>query len=532
MLFVLPLAASLAGGLAASLNFQGWLDLFAHPQLWPALRLSLSTGSAAFILSFLFACMITASLYETGVLARMQNKLGVMLALPHLGFALGLGFLIMPSGIFSRIIAGFAGWQTPPPWVTTHDPGGLALIAALVLKETPFLIFVMSGLILEQNTNAAMKIQSLAGKSLGHAPPSLWLRVHLPQLLPRMIWPLVITFVYAATVVDMALVLGPTEPGTLATVAWADINDAEPWKNARGAAGAMVLTLSLMTAAVLTGLMLLTARAPWRKFLTKGLTREMSQFVTVINVATLWQIMSLFYVALIVGLAFISVAALWTFPHMLPQIWSSKAWMHMAAEPRSLVTSLTLAITAPATALAFLLLWFETQPPARDRPLLVLSALAIGLPALLLGLGQYQAFLRVGLTGTATGLFLAHLMPVAAYMVLVLQGPWRAYDLRWRDAASSLGASRWRHFMLIKLPLLKTALWSSGAVGFAVSFSQYVPAQLVAAGRYSTLPTDAVTLSSGANRALTAAFALTLMLPPALVFAIAVFNGGKRWKTA
>ena len=89
-----------------------------------------------------------------------------------------------------------------------------------------------------------------------------------------------------------------------------------------------------------------------------------------------------------------------------------------------------------------------------------------------------------------------------------------------------------KFFWAIKFPLLKAPLLAASAIGFAVSFGQYVPAQLIASGRYSTLPMEAVTLTSGTNRPLTAAFALLLMGPPLLAFIAAAHFGKSRWSTA
>jgi putative thiamine transport system permease protein len=82
----------------------------------------------------------------------------------------------------------------------------------------------------------------------------------------------------------------------------------------------------------------------------------------------------------------------------------------------------------------------------------------------------------------------------------------------------------------IKWPLLKAPILAAFAVGFAVSIAQYVPAQLAAAGRYSTLPIEAVTLSSGGNRALVAAYGAALTALPLLVFLMAQWLGRPRWK--
>jgi hypothetical protein len=66
-----------------------------------------------------------------------------MLAVPHAAFAIGLAFLIAPSGWLLRLLSPWAtGFEAPPPWPTTQDPWGLGLIAVLVAKEVPFLLWM------------------------------------------------------------------------------------------------------------------------------------------------------------------------------------------------------------------------------------------------------------------------------------------------------------------------------------------------------------------------------------------------------
>ena len=46
-----------------------------------------------------------------------------LLAVPHLALAVGLAFLIAPSGWLVRLIAPWAaGWQTPPDVLLVQDP--------------------------------------------------------------------------------------------------------------------------------------------------------------------------------------------------------------------------------------------------------------------------------------------------------------------------------------------------------------------------------------------------------------------------
>ena len=57
--------------------------------------------------------------------------------------AIGLTFLIAPSGWVFRLIASISNFENPPDIFTINDPFGVSLIAGLVVKEVPFLIFVV-----------------------------------------------------------------------------------------------------------------------------------------------------------------------------------------------------------------------------------------------------------------------------------------------------------------------------------------------------------------------------------------------------
>ena len=83
---------------------------------------------------------------------------------------------------------------------------------------------------------------------------------------------------------------------------------------------------------------------------------------------------------------------------------------------------------------------------------------------------------------------------------------------------------RWR----VKWPLLKRALASAWAVGFAVSVAQYLPTLFVGAGRWATVTTEAVTLASGGQRSLMSAYAALQMVLPWIAFGVASGLGRPR----
>jgi putative thiamine transport system permease protein len=86
----------------------------------------------------------------------------------------------------------------------------------------------------------------------------------------------------------------------------------------------------------------------------------------------------------------------------------------------------------------------------------------------------------------------------------------------------TLGASRNRVFWRVRLPLLLTPLLTAMAIGLAISVSQYLPTQLLGAGRVQTVTTEAVALASGGNRRVIGVWALVQALLPLLGFILAM----------
>lgn len=522
-LFLLPLAAALLFVLPGLIDSGGFRALMDHPQLAGALRLTLLTGVASAALSLVLSLLIV---HAAGG-ASLARRSAFFLAVPHLSLALGLAFVIMPSGVVARLLAPATGWTAPPQWVTTQDPWGITLIAALVLKETPFLVWAFASLLNRDDMRRLFEGQSAVAKSLGHGNTSVFLRVILPQLLPRAAGPLVAVVAYALTVVDMALVVGPGQPPTLAQLVWTDLNDADPLMAARGGAG--VLLLSAVVLAVVLSAMgaASTCRAALHGFYGRPPSR--GGHLKLIA-RPLWPTLLIVYGVTGLILLLQSIAARWPFPDLLPAHLTAAAWRQLVMESGAFATSLSLALATSLAALTAVLLWLEWAPRRADALANAAAVLALTVPALLLALGQYRVFLTLGITGTWPALFLAHAVPVAGYVFLLLAAPYRAFDPRWQAVAGGLSTRRLRFLLRIKWPMLKAPILAAAAVGFAVSAAQFVTAQLAAAGRFSTLPMEAVTLSSGGNRPLIAAYGFALTLLPLAAFLLAAHFGRPRWR--
>ncbi len=76
--------------------------------------------------------------------------------------------------------------------------------------------------------------------------------------------------------------------------------------------------------------------------------------------------------------------------------------------------------------------------------------------------------------------------------------------------------------MKVKFPLLLPAIILGWAMGMSVSLAQYLPTQLLGAGRVTTLTTEAVSLASGQDRRIMAIYGLMQAALPLVVFSLAV----------
>jgi putative thiamine transport system permease protein len=362
-------------------------------------------------------------------------------------------------------------------------------------------------------------------QTLGYAPRRAFDLVVWPQLAPRLIGPLVAVLAYGLTVVDMALVIGPASPPTLAVLAWQWLQDADPSANAQGAAAGGVLALAV---AVSVGLWrLVPARAALRARLDTGARGPLA---AASRRGRWWggALLIAVYGAVFAALALGSVAGVWPFPDLWPETLSTRAWASVWDGRVTVLTTLGLAAASAALSLAWSVAWLETAPRRWNAALRPLLYLPLVTPAVLWVVGLYGAALWLRIEGRWPALLAAHTLMALPYVLLALEPAYLGFDPRHRAVSSSLGHGRARFLLLVKWPLLRRALAASAAVGFAVSVAQYLPTLYLGAGRWSTVTTEAVSLAAGGQRSLTSAYAGLQFALPLLGFALAAWVGRPR----
>jgi putative thiamine transport system permease protein len=533
-LFLAPIGAGLIGTVLpafgylpalglGTLSLQPWRDLAATPAITASLRLTLVSGVGATILSFALAIGFCATVHGRPWMQRLERVVAPILATPHAAIAIGFAFLILPSGWIARLISPeLTGWSRPPLLVTVRDPYGLSLIAGLVLKETPYLILMIIGASAQVRVHDSVAL----ARTLGYRPAKAWLSAVLPRIYPQIRLPVFAVLAFSLSVVDVALVLGPGTPPTLAIQATRWFLDYDLSLYPRAAAAAMLQLLIALTAIGVWRLA--EGPAAWlgRCWLRRGVRRDFAGLAAGFGAGGALLAGVAAFAAMAAMLVW-SIAADWWFPDAVPAGFTVASWARLA-DDLSRPFWLTLAIGSAATLLALLLalLCLEQEQRVRRKPnagVLWLLYLPLLVPQIAFLFGAQVALVRLGLDGTLLAVVWAHLLFVLPYVFLSLADPFRALDVRYVRSAASLGVGPGAAFLRIKLPMLTRPIMIAAAVGFAVSVGQYLPTLFAGAGRITTLTTEALTLSSGADRRILGVYAtLQAALPLALYTAALV----------
>ena len=525
VLAAVPLLWAAASALAAAFDAAAWRELLADPQ-WPrALLHSLLTGLAATVLSVLATAWILSRSFATPAWRSVLRMLAPMLAMPHAAFAIGVAFLIAPSGWILRALSPWAtGFEQPPGWLTTQDPWGLGLVAALVGKEVPFLLWTAASQLQRADAGPRWARELEQACTMGYTRAAAWWRVVWPQLWPRLAAPVLAVAAYSLTVVDVALVIGPVSPPPGAVLAWQWLLDADPAVNAKGAAAAWLLALA--AAVLCVGLWLLQRRSPGRARWSDGRRgrHEARGATGLAGPAGL----ALVYAGVMAALSVGSVSGVWPFPDVWPRELSLAGWRSVLGSFETVSTTVALAAAGSLTAIAWAVLWLEAAPAHWDARMRRIAYLPLLLPSILWVVGLHRVALAWGLDGQWTGLWLAHTLAALPYVLIALSPSYLGFEPRYGQLAATLGHGRLAFLLRIKWPLLRAGLATALAVGFSVSVAQYLPTLFIGAGRFSTVTTEAVALSSGGQRSLLAAYAWLQWLLPALVFALAAWAGRPR----
>jgi len=126
----------------------------------------------------------------------------------------------------------------------------------------------------------------------------------------------------------------------------------------------------------------------------------------------------------------------------------------------------------------------EEQP---DRRLAVLIS-PIVIPIVITAAGMFYFYASVGLSGTMTGLVLAHATLGVPFVVITVSATLVGFDHNLVRAGSSLGANQVRVFFKVTLPLILPGVVSGALFAFITSWDELVVAIFLTGAEQHTLP--------------------------------------------
>lgn len=108
-------------------------------------------------------------------------------------------------------------------------------------------------------------------------------------------------------------------------------------------------------------------------------------------------------------------------------------------------------------------------------------------PVILIAIGTFYVFGRIGLVNSIFGLVMAHTVLSVPIVMIIVTSALRTYDLNQERVAQSLGSTRIRAFFEITLPQLKFSIVTAALLAFLTSFDEVIISIFLSGGGNSTL---------------------------------------------
>lgn len=194
---------------------------------------------------------------------------------------------------------------------------------------------------------------------------------------------------------------------------------------------------------------------------------------------------------IVIPLSFTDKASL-VFP---PTGWSMRWYESFFTNPewtRALGNSLLIGLLVAALAtLLGLLAALGLRRMANKK---IIAGLTFGLlspmvvPGIVVAIGLYAVFLKLGLVGTLLGFVLAHTVLAIPFTVVAITAGFAGFDSRLEQAAMSLGANRFTTFVRVTLPNIVPGMISGALFAFVTSFDEVMLSLFIKSPHLNTLP--------------------------------------------
>lgn len=163
----------------------------------------------------------------------------------------------------------------------------------------------------------------------------------------------------------------------------------------------------------------------------------------------------------------------------------SRDWMEATFTSLQVASITTVFSTILGTLLAFILMrgkfrfknWIYTFAVS---PTIV--------PPIIVAIAIYFFYSKIQLVGTVIGMVMAHTILATPFVLVIVSSTLKGFDETLEKASLSLGATPFKTFIFVTLPLIKPGLLSASFFAFITSFDELVIAIFIAGTHAVTLP--------------------------------------------
>jgi putative spermidine/putrescine transport system permease protein len=202
-----------------------------------------------------------------------------------------------------------------------------------------------------------------------------------------------------------------------------------------------------------------------------------------------------------------------------PPAWTTKWYVELFSNTQWLQSALTSAKIAMLVAVLSVLVGLCSALaitrgtfPGRNY-LRVLLLMPMVLPVVVLAVGIYSLFLRLGLNGTLVGFVLAHLVIALPFSVIVIANALQKFDRSIEDAAILCGATPLQAKLRVTFPAIRFSLFTAAIFSFLASWDEVVIAIFMASPTLQTFPVKIwTTLRQDLTPVIAAASSLLVLL--------------------
>lgn len=216
-----------------------------------------------------------------------------------------------------------------------------------------------------------------------------------------------------------------------------------------------------------------------------------------------------------IPLVLTSISRNWTWPQIVPDEIQGRAWTYLISENsgtfEALWTSVSIALIVTVINVFLAIPAGNVLARMEIRGKWLLEAVIYApliIPPFVAVMGVHTTFLRLGLTGTITGVVLAHIPSTLPYMVRALTISYQTIGFQWEEQARMLGAGRFQRLRFVVVPRLIPGIIAGASLSILISLSQYLVTFLIGSGQVITLPIIMFPFITGGDQAIGSAYTL------------------------